>query len=205
VSVAASMPSVFLTFDDGPDPDWTPQILDLLSQANARATFFVIGEQALRAPALVRRIVAEGHAVGNHTFSHRHPWVMSEAQAAAQVQDGCSAISEVLGQTPRFYRAPHGRQRRCMTQAAAACGEITVDWQLSAVDWGPLGTAARIAARLARVAANDIVLMHDGRNRHNRPDELLRVLPAFLDELSNRGLRPIALSEESVQGSAPLS
>jgi peptidoglycan-N-acetylglucosamine deacetylase len=202
VSVAAS---VFLTFDDGPDPDWTPQILDLLSRAGVRATFFVIGEQALREPALVRRIAAEGHVVGNHTFSHRHPWVMSEAQAAAQVRDGCSAIAEVLGQKPRFYRAPHGRHRRCMTQAAAACGEIPVDWQLSAVDWGPLGSAARIAARLRRVAANDIVLMHDGRNRHNRPDELLRVLPGFLDELSNRNLRPIALGEDSLQGSVPLS
>ncbi len=185
--------ALFLTFDDGPDRSWTPRVLDLLAQANARATFFVIGEQALREPGLVRRMAAEGHAVGNHTFSHRHPWTLSEDRAVAQVRDGCSAIATVLGQPPRFYRAPHGRHRRCMTEAAAECGEVTVDWHLSAVDWGPFGTAPRIAARLRRAGAGDIVLMHDGRNRHNRPDELLRVLPAFLEELAGRGSGSVAL------------
>ena len=68
-------------------------------------------------------------------------------------------------------------------------------WNLSAVDWGPLGTAPRIAARLRRVRAGDIVLMHDGRNRHNRPEELLRVLPAFLAELTGRNLRPAVIGE----------
>ncbi len=185
---------VFLTFDDGPDRDWTPRVLDLLAQADARATFFMLGEQALREPELVRRIAAEGHAIGNHTFSHRHPWTLSWDQAVAQVQGGCNAIETVLGQRPQFYRAPHGRDRRCMTDAAVACGETSVGWNLSAVDWGPLGTASRIAARLRRVRAGDIVLMHDGRNRHNRPDELLRVLPAFLEDLSQRHLNPVALS-----------
>lgn len=195
MSAAASWSAVFLTFDDGPDRDWTPRVLDLLSRANARATFFVIGQQALCEPALVRRMAAEGHVVGNHTFSHRHPWVMSKDKAAAQVQDGCRAIADVLGHAPRWYRAPHGRHRPCMTEAAAACGEIPVDWQLSAIDWGPFGTSARIAARLRRVRANDIVLMHDGRNRHNRPDELLQALPAFLEELAGRNLHPAALGE----------
>ena len=184
---------VFLTFDDGPDRDWTPRVLDLLAQAGVRATFFLLGEQALRQPALVRRIAAEGHAIGNHTFSHRHPWALTWHQAVAQVQGGCNAIEAVLGQRPQFYRAPHGRHRRCMTDAAVACGETSVGWDLSAVDWGPLGTAPRIAARLRRVRAGDIVLMHDGRNRHNRPEELLRVLPGFLAELESRSLHPMVL------------
>ncbi|HEY6644051.1 polysaccharide deacetylase family protein [Povalibacter sp.] len=190
---AASSPRVFLTFDDGPDPEWTPRILDLLLRADVRASFFVIGVHAQHEPALVRRMAAEGHTVGNHTFSHRHPWLLSNQDAAAQVHEGCNAITAVLGQMPMFYRAPHGRHRQCMIDAAVACGEIPVPWQLSAVDWGPLGTAARIAARLRRIRPDDIVLMHDGRNRHNRPDELLRVLPGFLDELADRGLRPVAL------------
>ena len=68
---------VYLTFDDGPDPRWTPQVLELLAQARMHATFFAIGECAQREPELMRRVVAGGHAVGNHTFSHRHPWLMS--------------------------------------------------------------------------------------------------------------------------------
>lgn len=180
---------VYLTFDDGPDAEWTPHILDALADAGMHATFFAIGAEALREPALVRRIAAEGHAIGNHTFSHRHPWLMTPQAARAQVRDGAHAISDVLGHPPRLYRPPHGRERACMAEEAQTLGEHVVLWNLSAVDWGPFGRARRIENRLAQVRAHDIVLMHDGRNRHNRPDQLLQVLPEFLHDLARRGLR----------------
>jgi peptidoglycan-N-acetylglucosamine deacetylase len=179
---------VYLTFDDGPDPEWTPRILDLLGAAPARATFFLIGEQVRRAPALVRRIVAEGHALGNHTLSHRHPWTMATNAARAQVRDGATAISEVAGVAPSFFRPPHGRRRACMTDEAEGLGERVVMWDVSAIDWGPLGGAARIRERLEGVSAGQIVLMHDGRNRHNRPDQLLQVLPALFSRFRESGL-----------------
>ncbi|HKE95636.1 MAG TPA: polysaccharide deacetylase family protein [Povalibacter sp.] len=185
---------VYLTFDDGPDPDWTPRILDELSRRHALATFFVIGECARRAPDLLRRIAAEGHAVGNHTLSHRHPWAMNGREARAQVHDGAAVIADILGQPARLYRSPHGRNRACMLAEAEQHGQSLVNWTMSAIDWGPLGTADRIASRLQRVQSGDIILMHDGRNRHNRPDELLRVLPAFLDTLAQRRLSPVPLN-----------
>lgn len=185
---------VYLTFDDGPDPEWTPRVLDVLEQADVKATFFAIGQQAQRAPDLMRRIHAAGHAVGNHTFSHRHPWFMSQRTARAQVRDGANALSDVLGVTPRFYRPPHGRQRACMSDEAQRCGEQVVLWDISAVDWGPLGASAEgIAKRLDAVKGGDVVLMHDGRNQHNRPDQLLQVLPLFLRRLNDRGLQPALL------------
>jgi peptidoglycan/xylan/chitin deacetylase (PgdA/CDA1 family) len=184
---------VYLTFDDGPDPRWTPQILDLLAQARMHATFFAIGQCAQREPDLMRRIVAGGHAVGNHTFSHRHPWFMSSRMARAQVRDGAKALSDATGREPVLYRPPHGRVRPCMTDEARLHGERMVMWDRSAIDWGWLGTGPRIAARLARVRADDIVLMHDGQNVHNRPDQLLQILPEFLSELARRGLRSSAL------------
>jgi peptidoglycan-N-acetylglucosamine deacetylase len=183
---------VYLTFDDGPDPRWTPQILDLLAQAQMHATFFAIGECAQREPVLLRSVAAAGHAVGNHTFSHRHPWLMRSRAARAQVRDGAQALSDVLGREPFLYRPPHGRTRPCMTYEAHLHGERVVMWDRSAIDWGWLGTAPRIAGRLARVRAGDIVLMHDGCNRHNRPDQLLQALPEFLRELTRRGLRSVA-------------
>jgi len=185
--------TIYLTFDDGPDPEWTPRILDVLAEAQAHATFFVIGTQAQRAPLLVQRIAAEGHAVGNHTFSHRHPWTMSAASARAEVRDGAAVIADILGRPAEFYRAPHGRLRECMKAEATRCGHRIVHWHVSAIDWGPLGTAERIATRLNAVRSGDVVLMHDGRNRHNRPDELIRVLPAFLAELASRQLSPQTL------------
>ncbi len=183
---------VYLTFDDGPDPRWTPQILDLLAQARMQATFFAIGECAQREPALLRSVAAAGHAVGNHTFSHRHPWLMRSRAARAQVRDGAKALSNVLGREPALYRPPHGRARPCMTDEARLHGERMVMWDRSAIDWGWLGAAPGIAERLSRVRAGDIVLMHDGQNQHNRPDQLLQVLPQMLRELTQRGLRSIA-------------
>jgi peptidoglycan-N-acetylglucosamine deacetylase len=185
---------VYLTFDDGPDPRWTPQILDMLAQARMHATFFAIGESVQREPALMRAVAAAGHAIGNHTFSHRHPWLMRSRAARAQVRDGAKALSDVLGNEPAFFRPPHGRARPCMTDEAQLQGERLVMWDRSAIDWGWLGTAPRIVARLERVRAGDIVLMHDGQNIHNRPDQLLQVLPQFLRELERRGLRSSRLS-----------
>lgn len=188
-----SVDRVYLTFDDGPDPEWTPRVLDALEQAKAKATFFAVGQQAQRLPDLVRRVHDAGHAVGNHTFSHRHPWFMSQQSARAQVRDGANAISDVLGVAPRFYRPPHGRQRACMSDEAQRCGEQIVLWDVSAVDWGPLGVVDSIEKRLNTVKGGDIVLMHDGQNKHNRPDQLLQILPLFLRKLADRGLHPALL------------
>jgi peptidoglycan/xylan/chitin deacetylase (PgdA/CDA1 family) len=179
--------SLYLTFDDGPDPLWTPLILDILGAAGVSATFFVIGKHARSIPALVRRVAAAGHSIGNHTWSHRHPWTMSRAEARREVRDGTAAISDVLGFRPGFFRPPHGRVRQCMLEEAENASQTTVLWSLSAIDWGPLGGADKIADRLAKAAPGDIVLMHDGGGR-NKPEQLANVLPAFLDIMQHSGL-----------------
>jgi peptidoglycan-N-acetylglucosamine deacetylase len=184
---------VYLTFDDGPDRNWTPQILDLLAETDMQATFFVIASRAQLEPDLIRRIVDEGHLIGNHSYSHRHPWFMTARTARAEVRDGATALGDMLGYAPRLFRPPHGRQRRCMNDEARLQGEHVVLWNVSAIDWGMFGTAPRIGRRLRQVSANDVVLMHDGRNRHNRPDQLLEALPGFLLELQRRGLRSLGL------------
>ena len=186
---------VYLTFDDGPDAEWTACILDILAEANVRATFFVIGHPAREQAPLVRRIAAHGHAIGNHTWSHRHPWTMLPSAARQEVCDGAAAIADIIGQGARFFRPPHGRLRRCMIEEAESRGQKLVLWHRSAVDWGPLGRARGIAARLALVRAGDIVLMHDGCRGINHPGELVKVLPSFLTNLSRRGLMPSLLSD----------
>jgi peptidoglycan-N-acetylglucosamine deacetylase len=174
---------VHLTFDDGPDPTWTPRCLEHLAHANAHATFFIIGVQATRHAALVRRIAGEGHAIGNHTLTHAHPWTIGARRARAEVRDGASALADILGFEVKFFRPPHGARRRCMLEEARARGESLVMWNVSALDWGWLGTSTRIAKRLARASDGDIILMHDGVNKHNRPDQLLSALPQFLSRI----------------------
>lgn len=183
---AARLPAaggLYLSFDDGPDACWTPRILDILAQANVRATFFVVGRCALEHTALLRRIATEGHELGNHTWSHRHPWAMPASAARAQVRDGAAAIADLVGRAPRFFRPPYGRLRRCMIEEAESRGETLVLWSRSAVDWGPFGQARAIARRLGAARPGDIVLMHDGGRGINRPGELVEVLPAFLCRL----------------------
>jgi peptidoglycan/xylan/chitin deacetylase (PgdA/CDA1 family) len=181
---------VHLTFDDGPDALWTPRILDILAQANVRATFFLVGRFALAQAPLVRRVASNGHELGNHTWSHRHPWTMPASAARREVRDGAAAIADILGRSPKLFRPPHGSLRRCMIEEAERGGQALTLWNRSAVDWGPLGSARGIARRLRAVQTGDIVLMHDGSRGINRPEELVKVLPEFLSGLHRRGLAP---------------
>lgn len=190
--------SIYLTFDDGPDRQWTPRLLDLLAETAVPATFFLIGRQASHYPELLRRMIALGHEVGNHTWSHRHPWTMTTRTARREVRDGATALADILGRQPTSFRPPHGRQRRCMIDEAKATGQTVILWSLSAVDWGPLGSARGIAHRLNTAQAGDIVLMHDGGQGINHPGELAKALPEFLASLSRRGLVPSLFLESQV-------
>jgi peptidoglycan/xylan/chitin deacetylase (PgdA/CDA1 family) len=181
---------VYLTFDDGPDPAWTPRVLDVLEAAGARATFFVVGRAAAGSGGLLRRMTSLGHEIGNHTYSHRHSWTMPASAARREVRDGPAAIADATGKAPRLFRPPHGRVRRAMTDEARTGGQRLMLWSLSAIDWGPFGRESSISTRLGAVAAGDIVLMHDGRHRINHPEATLRVLPGFLAHLVERGLVP---------------
>jgi len=177
------VPRVHLSFDDGPDPHWTPIVLDLLAIHALHATFFTIGQAARAHPHLLRRMHAAGHALGNHTWSHRHPWTLSSKDARREVLGGAHAIEDATGAAARLFRPPHGRRRACMEAAAAEAGQRVVRWTLSAIDWGPLAQPAGIARRLARARDGDILLMHDAARGINRPDRLLEALPRFLDRL----------------------
>lgn len=179
---------VFLTFDDGPDPVHTPMILDMLDDAGMQATFFVVGALAARAPVLVRETAARGHEIGNHSYSHPHPRFVRSPRARREVADGAAAIADILGQLPRLFRAPHGTRHPAMLDEARALGEQVIHWDLSAVDWGPLARPRGIARRLAAVHPGNIVLMHDGGRGINRPDQLVKVLPHFLERLVHAGL-----------------
>jgi peptidoglycan-N-acetylglucosamine deacetylase len=188
-----------LTFDDGPDPRHTPRTLDLLAASGLHASFFVLGERATRHPALVRRIRREGHTLGSHGWSHRHPWWQAHDAAVADVTLAAIALSDVCGEAVRWYRPPFGRLRRCMLEAAAAEGQRVVLWSRSAIDWGPFGAAPAILRRLRRVRGGDIVLMHDALNKRNKPDASVLALETALPELRRR-VRLVRLDDADASG-----
>lgn len=191
---------VCLTFDDGPDPCHTPRVLDILAQHDCRASFFVLGAAAERWPRLVRRIVDEGHALGSHSFRHRRGWTMRPSRVRLELGRSQRVLADITGRSPRWFRPPHGSRNRVMLGEAARLGMETVLWSRSAVDWGPLASREGVARRLGRVTAGDIVLLHDGKRRYNRPDITATLLPGVLAMLAERGLAPVSLDEARLQG-----
>jgi peptidoglycan/xylan/chitin deacetylase (PgdA/CDA1 family) len=195
-SSSAARNEVSLNFDDGPDPKVTPRVLDLLDRHHARASFFCVGEKAAAFPELVREIAQRGHSVENH--SHRHPnafafygpWRLRREVDAAQ-----AAIAGATGRAPEFFRAPAGFRSPMLDPVMAPRGLQYVSWTRRGFDTVD-GDAGRVLRRLTRgLAPGDILLLHDsGSARAGDGDPVvLAVLPALLELLAARGLKPVTL------------
>lgn len=191
--------SVALTFDDGPNPDVTPAVLDLLEAHGARATFFCIGERARRHADLVAEIVRRGHAIENHSQHHwLHFSTFGPARIAREIDEAQHTLTELSGQTPRFFRAPAGLRNPLLEPALCRHGLRLAAWTRRGFDTFQRGDPDGVARRLLRgLAARDILLMHDGNpgsDRHGTP-MILVVLPRVLQAIDAAGLRYVTLRE----------
>ena len=157
-----------LTFDDGPNPAWTPQLLDVLSNHGVRATFFLVGRYAQAEPELVRRIAAAGHLIGNHSWSHPNLALTAALEVREQLRRTSETLEQITGASVRYFRPPFGARRPVVLRTAREMGMTPVLWNGITNDWSePI--AEQIAARLAgsveravrRGRAANIVL-HDG-------------------------------------------
>jgi peptidoglycan-N-acetylglucosamine deacetylase len=194
---AARRGEVALTIDDGPDPEVTPQVLALLAQHGAQATFFCIGERAARHPQLCRDIVAAGHELGNH--GQRHPTLASLLGLrgwAREIGDAQQTLTALGGQPPHYYRAVAGLRNPMLDPVLHRQGLRLASWTRRGFDTR-CRDAERVRARLLDgLAPGDILLLHDGHAARTRDGQpvILAVLPGLLDALQARHLRPITLS-----------
>lgn len=189
--------AVALTLDDGPDPDVTPAVLDLLAEHGLRASFFCIAERAQAQPALLRRIVAAGHDVQNHSAHHRHHFSLLGPRALTEEVGRAQAIlGEITGREPHCFRAPAGLRNPFLDPVLHRLGLHLVSWTRRGFDTRERD-AARVLARLTRgLAARDILLLHDGhaaRTAHDGRPLVLAVLPALARALSAAGLATTTL------------
>jgi peptidoglycan-N-acetylglucosamine deacetylase len=192
------VPRIALTFDDGPDPEVTPAVLDVLARYGARATFFCVGRLVEAHPAVARRIVAEGHELGNHSWRHSRwqPFASPRAQIAEMERAQRATAAIVENGAALLYRAPFGVKSPPFVEAAHAKRLTMVAWSVHSRDTRAVNSA-RIAARVLRgVRAGDIVLMHDGHHlpgQHHTAcaDAVRRVL----EGLRERGLECVTVSE----------
>lgn len=187
---------VSITFDDGPHPRGTPAVLEVLREAGALATFFLVGEQVERRPALVAEIVAAGHRVELHCYRHRNQLRLTPRALLEDAERARAAIEAAGGQEIADYRPPYGIFSAAGLRAVRSRGWRPVLWSRWGRDWSKRATPNSIARRAgAGVRAGDILLLHDA-DYYSAPGSWVRTvaaLPIILEELEARGLKSVPL------------
>ena len=210
--VVRSLPSreeVALTFDDGPHPEFTAGILDVLAKERVKGTFFVIGRIAKEYPSMVRRMVEEGHAVGNHSFDHEHFGVnKNRAYWDGQIRETQRVVMEITGKAPVLFRPPMGFKTWHIAGAAKAVGLPMIGWSVRAFDTQAIGAQELTRRVVKKTSGHDIVLMHDGMDPHRKggsggevsQKQTVEALPGVIAGIREKGLRIVPLVEALVAG-----
>ncbi|WP_262247615.1 polysaccharide deacetylase family protein [Parapedobacter soli] len=182
---------VALTFDDGPNPTYTPQVLELLDKHNAKATFFCIGKSVERYPYIVKQIREAGHTVGNHSYTHgptidlhRKKYWLSELRQTD------SAIAQAIGRSPRFFRPPYGVTTPHLAKALRQSGHRVIGWRVRPYDTLESRSSARIVRTILRkVKPGAIILLHDSHSR------IVPALEQLLPQLRQRGYTLVTVAK----------
>jgi peptidoglycan/xylan/chitin deacetylase (PgdA/CDA1 family) len=175
--------TVALTIDDGPNPVYTPQILQVLARYGVTATFSMVGQSVASYPAIAREVAAAGHAIANHTWSHAD----LAAESASAVRDEITRASDIIhtatGRQPTVFRAPYGAWSPVLLDYCAAQGLTPLDWSVDPRDWARPGVTSIVANILATTRTGSIILEHDGGGDRSQTVAALKiVLPRLLDE-----------------------
>jgi len=198
-SLSGDSGTVALTFDDGPNARFTPQVLDILRRFDVKATFFLVGERVREFPELVERIVAEGHAIGSHTDSHPDMWTLRSSAALREFRAGRDSVDRAVGSQLRLFRPPKGWVGFAQAFMTRRLGLRVWLWTRAGSDWVPDITAAEILATIGTPVSGDVILLHDGLERPMGATALNRsstieALESLIPDVQARGLRFVALT-----------
>ncbi len=192
---------VALTFDDGPDPVYTPRILDILARWGVSATFFMVAENARRYPDVVKQIVARGHEVGSHGMHHSPSWFQSPKRSRLEIQESVAVLQELTGQPVRCFRPPWGMSNLVTQYWMHKAAQKVVLWSLDSLDWFFMTPAKLIIRKVSRWASpGSIILFHDGPGVRRNAAALVEALPQLLEIMLNKGLVPVTVSELMDEG-----
>jgi peptidoglycan/xylan/chitin deacetylase (PgdA/CDA1 family) len=171
---------IALTFDDGPDPNHTPFLLDLFKAAEAKATFFAVGKQLERYPDLAKRIVEEGHDLGNHTYSHPDLTKLDAGQIHEELLKTECIIQHITGQKPRLFRPPYLSYNHQVMEAVKKFGYLTIMISIETNDYKIPGVSSIVDAVMSKLNKGEIVLMHDsGGDRYQTVDAVEIIMGKF--------------------------
>ena len=183
-------PYVAMTFDDGPHPSHTPRLLDMLRERNIKATFYVIGNNAKRYPAIMQRMIREGHEVGNHTMSHAYLTKLSDAGIRRELKTAHDAIYSITGVHPRTIRPPYGAvNTRIKNLMYNEFKYPSIMWSVDPQDWKKPGVSV-VTSRLVNGARNGGILL-----AHDIHSPTIQAMPGTLDGLLRKGFRFVTISQ----------
>lgn len=172
---------LYLTFDDGPTPEITPKVLDILAQYNAKATFFCIGKNVATHPEIYQRLQNEGHSIGNHTFDHLKGWLHPTSAYVENTQKAAGLIESKL------FRPPYGRIRPAQAKALKALGYTLVMWDVLSYDWDPTLSKEEVLHNcIGSAKKGSILVFHDSQKAAKH---MLYTLPKVLSYFSEKGFR----------------
>lgn len=165
-----------LTFDDGPNDPYTPQLLEVLARHNVKATFFMLGHYVQARPDLARMVAEAGHVIGNHTFSHPNLIFLPTNRAKREIEDCRRALTDSVGQHSRLFRPPFGGRRPASLRLARSLGLEPIMWNVTGWDW-KAPSSEYIERKIAtRVRGGSVILLHDGGHEHIGVDRSKTVL-----------------------------
>lgn len=193
---SAARGEIAITLDDGPDPEVTPAVLDQLDAAGARASFFCIAARAAAQPALTREIVRRGHSVQNHSFGHRHHFALLGPRGfAAEIGRAQAVLADLTGCAPHGFRAPAGLRNPLLDPVLHRLNLQLVSWTRRGFDTRDPDPARVLQRLTTKLAAGDILLLHDGNARRSASGRpvVLDVLPRLLQHCRDAGLRTVTL------------
>lgn len=188
---------VALTFDDGPDPRFTPGVLEVLDEFDVPATFFLLGARADAQPDLARQIIDEGHVVGNHTYWH--PDLVAEGEISTLVSEVTSTedtLAEILGYRTTMFRPPYGFLYPELVEELAELNYSVIAWSVDSLDWQPLLTPEEIAQNvLENIHPGAIILMHDGADAEGDRTQTIEALRDIIPTLQEQGMEFVTVPE----------
>jgi peptidoglycan/xylan/chitin deacetylase (PgdA/CDA1 family) len=193
LSAEATVKTVYLTFDDGPDPACTPLILDILRKEHVKATFFVLGYRSEQFPYIVRRMHSEGHEIGNHGYYHTFIVHKSKQWVESDINLADAAVLTACGVKPKYFRPPGGILSEADVQLVKKTGHTIAMWTLDTNDWKVKSASSIIAAVSNQARPNAIILMHDGvpSSRYT-----VQALPTIIEHLRSSGYTLAVLPEQ---------
>jgi peptidoglycan/xylan/chitin deacetylase (PgdA/CDA1 family) len=186
---------ICLTFDDGPDPAYTPEVLLILEKARIPATFFIVGKKVQQAPDLVKKIAAAGHDIGYHSFFHRNAYLMFVQESKTNIDQGRAELEKIIGKPLVWFRPPWGALNLFEFWSLKRLRLRVVLWTANAKDWSIRTSPAEILARLVlKVKTNSIIVLHDSGGDLGAPRQMLKALPEVIGHFQKEGYQFVTLS-----------